>query len=95
MSADTDESDDLEKINDWFASNIKGIRTDKRKVYAQLFYDKHLTTEHRILKQLSRYPNWLTENNVLGFDSEDILEYLQTKGHVTTTFAAQTLGMGF
>ena len=94
MSTETDASVDLEKINDWFASNIKGIRTDKRKVYAKLFYDKELTSEHRILKQLTRNPNWLKDNNVLGFDSEDILEYLQTKGLVTTT-AAQTLGIVF
>lgn len=93
MSDDIDESEAyLARINDWFVTNIEGIKPDNRKIYVQLFYDNNLTTERRILSKLSRYPNWLAEHDVDEFDAEDILEYLRTKGLDLTSLAAQTSG---
>lgn len=82
----------LDILVDWFSSNVKGIKPNKKREYAELFYDHNLTTERRILIKLARNPYWLAENNVDEFDSEDILEYLRTKGLVTTPKAAQTSG---
>ena len=82
----------LDILIDWFSANVKGVRPHKKREYAELFYDHNLTTERRILIKLARNPYWLTENNVDEFDSEDILEYLRTKGLVTTPKAAQTSG---
>lgn len=93
MSDEIDESEAyLNRINEWFVTNIDGIKPDNRKLYVKLFYDNNLTTERRILIKLTRYPNWLTEHDVDEFDAEDILEYLRTKGLVTTSSAGQTSG---
>ena len=96
MSDEIDESEAyLNRINEWFITNIEGIKPNNRKIYVKLFYDNNLTNERRILTILSRYPNWLTENRVDEFDAEDIIEYLRTKGLVTTSSAAQTSGKRF
>ena len=70
----------LASLEDWFIANVRSIKPSNRKEYAQLFYDNNLTTETRILTQLTRNPNWLSEHNVDEFDAEDILAYLRTKG---------------
>ena len=93
MSADIDESEAyLNRISDWFVTNIEGIKPDNRKIYVKLFYDNNLTTERRILSKLTRHPNWLRENEVDEFDAEDILDYLRRKGLVITPSAALTSG---
>ena len=68
----------------WFVANVGSIKPSKRKEYAQLFYDSNLTTETRILTQLTRNPKWLSQHYVDEFDAEDILAYLRTKGLPST-----------
>ena len=93
MSTYYDESDSyLARINEWLVPNIEGIKPDNRKIYTKLFYANNLATERRILAHLTHFPNWLRENNVDEYDAEDILEYLQTKGLVTTPSAVPTSG---
>ena len=65
-------------------ANVSSVKPGKRKGYALLFYDNNLTTETRILTQLTRNPKWLSEHNVEEFDAEDILAYLRTKGLAST-----------
>ena len=75
----------LTSLEGWFVANVSSVKPGKRKEYAQLFYDNNLTTETRILTQLTRNPKWLSEHNVEEFDVEDILVYLRTKGLPSTT----------
>ena len=70
----------LTGLEDWFAAHVGSIKPGNRKEYAQLLYDNNLTTETRILTQLTRNPKWLSQHNVDEFDAEDILAYLRTKG---------------
>ena len=71
-------------LEGWFVANVASIKPSKRKEYAQLFYDSNLTTETRILTQLTRNPKWLSEHIIDDFDAEDILAYLRTKGLPST-----------
>ena len=74
----------LTSLEAWFVANVSSIKPGKRKEYAQLFYDNNLTTETRILTQLTRNSKWLSQHNVDEFDAEDILAYLRTKGLPST-----------
>ena len=74
----------LTSLEAWFVANVCSIKPSKRKEYAQLFYDNNLTTETRMLTQLTRNPIWLSQRDVDEFDAEDILAYLRTKGLPST-----------